>query len=211
MALNSRKSLFDRIRRGKSARQQLVDSHLAKTIAYQIRATRDRLMWSQERLAQEVGMNQNAISRLESPGYGKPTLTTLKRVAAALDVALVVRLAPFSEFVDWISGTPRVIAGLSTEALAVPSFDAEAEREDFLIEPVSAATAATMTATSQQSADSRRALAVTFQTAATASTLTRTNYYASAQRHARQVGMAVRHDGNEPRGLGPIAYRGSPE
>ncbi|MCC6366503.1 MAG: helix-turn-helix transcriptional regulator [Bryobacterales bacterium] len=96
-----------------------------KTLAHQIRASRDKRGWSQERLASEVGMNQNAISRLESSHYGKPTITTLKRLAAALDVALVVRLVPFSELVDWVSGTPRIVAGLTTEALAVPDFETE--------------------------------------------------------------------------------------
>jgi transcriptional regulator with XRE-family HTH domain len=103
-----------------------VDSHLNKGIAHQIRATRDRLEWSQERLAKEVDMSQNAISRLESPDYGKQTITTLKRLAAAFDVGIVVRFVPFSEMVDWVSGTPRMVEGLTTAALAVPSF----ERED---------------------------------------------------------------------------------
>lgn len=97
----------------------------AKNLANQIRATRDKLGWSQERLACESGMNQNAISRLESPDYGKPTLKTLKRLAKAMDVGLIVRFAPFSELVDWLSGTPRTIEGLSSGALAVSCFDRE--------------------------------------------------------------------------------------
>ena len=72
-------------------------------------------------------MTQNAISRLESLHYGKATLTTLKRLAAAFDVALVVRFVPFSELVDWVSATPRLTNGLTTEAMAVPSFAMEEE------------------------------------------------------------------------------------
>jgi hypothetical protein len=34
---------------------------------------------------------------------------------------------PFSEIVDWVTATPRVIKGLATESLAVPNFDAEEE------------------------------------------------------------------------------------
>lgn len=86
---------------------------------------RDRENWSQEQLAERVGMNQNAISRLENPFYGKATLTTLKRLATAFDVGLVVRFVPFGELVDWVSSTPRVNAGLSTEGFNVPSFGAE--------------------------------------------------------------------------------------
>lgn len=71
--------------------------------------------------------NQNAVYRLESPTYGKATLTTLKKIAAAMDVALIVRFVPYSELVDWASGTPRVNAGLDYEAIAVPSFSVEQE------------------------------------------------------------------------------------
>lgn len=125
MSLVSRASLIARIRRGRLAREQFVESHLAKTISHQVRAIRDRLGWSQEDLAREANMTQNAISRLESASYGKPTLTTLKRLAAALDVALIVRFVPFSELVDWVSETPRTMRGLTNEALAVPSFEIE--------------------------------------------------------------------------------------
>lgn len=125
MNLNSRESVISRLRRGKGARCEFIESHLAKGIAYQIRATRDKLEWSQERLAAEAGMNQNAISRLESPNYGKPTLTTLKRVAAAMDIGLIVRFVPFSELVDWVTGTPRTVTGLSTASLAINSFSTE--------------------------------------------------------------------------------------
>lgn len=125
MNLNSLRPVIARLRRGKHARKQFVESHLNKTLAYQIRAIRDRLGWSQEKMAQEVGMNQNAISRLESPEYGKLTLTTLKRLAAAFDVGLVVRFVPFGELTDWVTGTPRTIKGLNTDSLAVADFDTE--------------------------------------------------------------------------------------
>jgi len=76
-------------------------------------------------------MNQNAISRLESPGYGKPTITTLKRLAAAMDVGLMVHFVPFSQMIDWVSGTPRLDRGLSTASLAVPTFSMEEETGAF--------------------------------------------------------------------------------
>ena len=125
MSLSSKASLVQRMRRGKKPRQQFVESHLTKTLAYQIRATRESLHLSQSDLAELVATNQNAIYRLESPSYGRPTLTTLKRIAAAMDVALIVRLVPFSELVDWVSGTPRVNRGIATGALAVPDFQQE--------------------------------------------------------------------------------------
>jgi transcriptional regulator with XRE-family HTH domain len=125
MSLNSRTDLIKRVRRNPVSRQRFVESHLTKTLAYQIRAMRDRLNWSQGRLAAELDMTQNAISRLESPDYGKATLSTLKRIAAAFDVALVVRFVPFSQMIDWASGTPHVDAGLSGSTLSVPTFTEE--------------------------------------------------------------------------------------
>jgi transcriptional regulator with XRE-family HTH domain len=123
--LNSRENLMERLSRGKSARVKFVESHLSKTLAYQLRATRDNLGWSQEKLAVQSGMTQHAISRIESPSYGKLTITTLKRLSTAMDVGLVVRLVPFSELIDWVSGTPRVNEGLCAASLAVSSFDRE--------------------------------------------------------------------------------------
>ncbi len=86
---------------------------------------RDQTDWTQEQLAEKVGTNQNAISRLENPNYGKATITTLKRIASVFDVALVVRFVPFSQLVDWVSGTPFLDRGLSSESLTVPSFEKE--------------------------------------------------------------------------------------
>jgi len=88
---------------------------------------RDGQGWRQQELAEKVGTNQNAISRLENPFYGKPTITTLKRIAAAFDVALVVRFVPFSQLIAWVSGTPFVDSGLSSKSLAVPNFSDETQ------------------------------------------------------------------------------------
>src|SRR5947209_2995232 len=81
--LISRSRLLQRLNRGRDARARFVESHLDKGIAFQLRALRDREEWSQQELAEKVGMTQNAISRLESSSYGKPTITTLKRLASA--------------------------------------------------------------------------------------------------------------------------------
>jgi transcriptional regulator with XRE-family HTH domain len=88
---------------------------------------RDREGWSQQELAERVEMTQNRISLLENPFKGKPTLTTLKRLAAAFDVALVVRFVPFSQLVKWVTGTTYSEHGLSAESTNPPSF----AHEDF--------------------------------------------------------------------------------
>jgi len=122
--------VIERIEKGPDDRALFVASHVDKGIAYQIRAIRDRQGLSQEDLGEMVGMNQNAISRLESPVKGRPTVTTLKRLARALDVGLVVAFVPFGEMAKLVSGTPFVQEGLSTEYLSVPSFDEEHEENN---------------------------------------------------------------------------------
>jgi len=131
MSLISKKDLIRRIRRSKQSREQLVASHLASEIAYQIRATRDAEGVSQSELAERIGMSQNNLSRLENPDYGKQTISSLKRIADALDVALVVRLVPFSQYIKRLSGTEYIEEGLRPEALAVRSFEKE-ERDGTL-------------------------------------------------------------------------------
>ncbi len=123
--LDSTADLIRRLMRNQAARIRFVDSHLAKGVAFQIQSMRAKNDWSQEELGQRLGSNQNAVYRLENPDYGKQTITTLKRVAAAFDVALVVRFVPFSQLVDWVGGKPYIDPGLSEHALAVPSFEDE--------------------------------------------------------------------------------------
>jgi transcriptional regulator with XRE-family HTH domain len=86
---------------------------------------RDREDWSQQELATRAGMTQNAISRLENPFYGKATISTLKRIAAVFDVALVVRFEPFSYLVKWVTGTTFEQHGLTMESTRIPSFGQE--------------------------------------------------------------------------------------
>uniref|UniRef100_E6Q012 HTH cro/C1-type domain-containing protein n=1 Tax=mine drainage metagenome TaxID=410659 RepID=E6Q012_9ZZZZ len=125
MSLSSKKGLTERIRRSKEARARLVSSNLDKGIAFQIRATRDKRKMTQAALAAATGMTQNNISRIEDEDYGRQTLSSLKRVAEALDVALVVRFVPFSQYIDWLSGTPFRDEGIRPAAMAVPSFEEE--------------------------------------------------------------------------------------
>lgn len=120
-----------RLNRGVDARARLVEAQINRGLAYQMRAMREARKWSQGDLAARVDMPQTAISRLESPSYGKPTITTLKRIARVYDVALDVRFVPFSQLIDRLSGTPRFDTGLSTESFDVPSYEEESERGTF--------------------------------------------------------------------------------
>ncbi len=121
----TKKALLARLRRGPEARRKFVESQISNGIAFQIRALRSQKPWNQSELAEKVGTTQNQIHRLEKASLAKPTISTLKKIAAAFDVALVVRFVPFSQLVDWVSGTPFQDRGLSTQSLAVPSFGQE--------------------------------------------------------------------------------------
>lgn len=74
-----------------------------------------------------TGIKQQAISRLENPSYGKATLTTLKRIAAAFDVGLLVEFVPFSQLMNRVSGTSYIERGFSPDTMNVPSFEQEFE------------------------------------------------------------------------------------
>jgi len=105
--------------RDREYRHSYVASHITEGLALQIRALRESRPWTQVQLGDRAGMSQVAISRLEDPDYGRFTLNTLRRLAQAFDVALIVRFAPFSELVDWT-------LNLSPEALSPPDFEHDA-------------------------------------------------------------------------------------
>jgi transcriptional regulator with XRE-family HTH domain len=86
----------------KEYRDAFVSSQLSTNIGSQIFAMREARDWSQEKLATEVGMAQPRISVLEG-GYDSYSLRTLKRIASAFDVAVVVRFVPFRELVGWVA------------------------------------------------------------------------------------------------------------
>jgi transcriptional regulator with XRE-family HTH domain len=90
-------------------------------LAFQVRRLREKARWTQEQLAQRLRKPQPQISQWENPDYGRYSLSTLKQLAAAFDVALIVRFAPFSELVDWT-------ANLTPERLAPLSFGEELEQ-----------------------------------------------------------------------------------
>jgi len=99
----------------KEYRDAFVSSHINNGIPFQIRALREQRDWTQDDLAKVSKKKQEAICRLENPNYGSFTLATLKEIASALDVALMVRFVPFSELVKWD-------VNLSNNSLEVVSF-----------------------------------------------------------------------------------------
>src|SRR5437016_3594648 len=78
-------------------RRAFADEFRGLWIAGQIRALREQRDWTQEQLAAAAGMKQSRISTLESTGYSSWSVKTLKRLADAYDVDLVVEFRSFGK------------------------------------------------------------------------------------------------------------------
>jgi len=97
------------------ARHDYADIFLNSSIALQIKALRLQRGWSQEMLAERAGMKQSRISAMEQATYKGWSLTTLRRLAKAFDLALVVRFESFGTFLNDATSVSRT-------ALERPSF-----------------------------------------------------------------------------------------
>ncbi len=86
-------------------RESFVESHLSSTVAAQIQTMRHDRSMTQADLAALSGMKQSRISVLEDPDNKSLSIATLRRIAAAFDVALVIRFVPFSAVARWSSET----------------------------------------------------------------------------------------------------------
>ena len=107
--------IFARLARGKNYREAFVESEINIGIPFQIKAMREAREWTQSHLAAQSDKRQSVISQLETPGYGNLTLSTLKKLAAAFDVGLMVRFVSFGELA-------RRAAHLSESDMKIPSF-----------------------------------------------------------------------------------------
>jgi HEAT repeat protein len=103
-------------------RRAFLADYVQEILAAQIRVIREHRSLTQEQLGEAAeGMSQVQISRLENPDYSGASVNSLKRLAQAFDVGLIIRYAPFSEFVDWV-------VNQSPERLVPPSFLEEQSR-----------------------------------------------------------------------------------
>lgn len=102
----------------KEYREALAIEHVNTTLAIQIRMIRENRQWKQSDLAACLGKHQETVSQWENPDYGRHSMTTLKSLAAAFDVALLVKFIPFSELV-------QDMVNLSETRLSPPSFSEE--------------------------------------------------------------------------------------
>lgn len=105
--------------KNKAYRDAYVSSHIDQGLAFQIRALRDQRNWTQENLANELGLkSQSAVVRYEDPSYGKLSLSKIKQLGSVFDVAVLIKFVPYSRFLSEIENT-------SSAALCATSFESE--------------------------------------------------------------------------------------
>jgi len=109
-----RERLLQRFRE-RRYREGYLEAFLNTRIAAQIKALREARRLSQAQLAKRVGTTQPGISALENVHYTSWSLRTLKKLARAFDVALIVKFESFGKALDDITA-------FSAESLAVPPF-----------------------------------------------------------------------------------------
>ncbi|MEO9168386.1 MAG: helix-turn-helix transcriptional regulator [Aestuariivirga sp.] len=80
-------------------RHSYLSSWLGDFLAGQIYFMRTKRDMSQYDFLEPVGVSQSVISKLEK-SCENATLSTLKKLALAFDVALIVKFVPFSEFAE---------------------------------------------------------------------------------------------------------------
>jgi transcriptional regulator with XRE-family HTH domain len=96
-------------------RHAYIDSFVDSYLATQIKALREQRGLTQTSLAESAKMKQSQISRLEDVNNSSWTVSTLKRIAKALDLVLVIRFESFGKLLPDIETFGR-------SALERPSF-----------------------------------------------------------------------------------------
>ncbi len=96
----NRRKLIERLR-NRDFRRAFAEEAVDVGIPIQIREMRTARGWSQTQLGKEAGMAQEQVSLAEKLSYGRFTVATLKKLAAAFDCALMVRFVSYSELLAW--------------------------------------------------------------------------------------------------------------
>lgn len=99
----SRKQAF----KDKDYRHGYVDEFLNASIATQIKVLREQRGWSQKELAKRTGMKQPRISVMENVNYSAWSVSVLRKLAEAFDLALCVSFVSFGRRVNDISELNR--------------------------------------------------------------------------------------------------------
>ncbi len=99
-----------------SYRHAYAEDYLDSAIATQIKVLREQREMTQAALAEKLKMTQSQVARMESVNNSGWQIRTLKRVAKALDLMLVVKFESFGNVLPDIETFGR-------EALKRPSFN----------------------------------------------------------------------------------------
>lgn len=83
-------------------RQFLYEEHIESGLPIQIRELRKKRGLTQKELSALTGCDQSNISNWENPNYEyTPNISTLKILANAFDVPLIVRFGTWKELLNW--------------------------------------------------------------------------------------------------------------
>lgn len=114
-------------------RHAYAESFTNTFIAAQLKANREKRQLLQSELATVADMKQSRISTIENVNYESWSVRTLRRIARAMDLVLVVKLESFGAVI-------RDMESLSRESLERPSFGDDpvfqASRQDVDLPPV---------------------------------------------------------------------------
>jgi len=104
--------------------------HISTGIPVQIRELRKKRKMTQKALASATGIDQSNISDFENLNYEyTPQIGTLKRLADAFDVPLIVRFGSWEEVWDWEYGlSPKKLAPCKFKD-ALPRLESKVERK----------------------------------------------------------------------------------
>jgi transcriptional regulator with XRE-family HTH domain len=109
--------LFKRLK-DKKYRDRFVAGEVKRHIPFQLRALRTARNLTQVQLGAEAEMPQTVISRIENGSASELSIKTLLKLAAALDVALVVRFEPIDRLIDWVDNlSPETVSPKDSKAL----------------------------------------------------------------------------------------------
>jgi transcriptional regulator with XRE-family HTH domain len=108
--MNSIENLLTKLQRPRY-RDAFIAANIGVQIATQLRALRTNRGKSQDKLADEMDMNQATISLMEKPDYGRYNIGTLIRFAQHYKVALDIRFVSMTDYVHRVlNQTPDSMA-----------------------------------------------------------------------------------------------------
>jgi transcriptional regulator with XRE-family HTH domain len=99
--MSERSALIAKLLNDRDYRANYIRAKLDVLVPSQLRALRLHKDLTQPILAEQAGMKQSRISAMETPGRTNFNLETLVRMAATLNVGLMVKFVPFSEMLRW--------------------------------------------------------------------------------------------------------------